>query len=61
MKDPPIEFIRKDASVHSLGMHTVPRRDFMRKFPQTILESRVMDQRIQFMGRTEINALEAKA
>lgn len=59
MKEALIAFLRADGMVHSLDMATVPKREFIQAFVDTILAPRGMDVRLQFMGPTGTNAVEA--
>ncbi|HSS64928.1 MAG TPA: aspartate aminotransferase family protein [Gammaproteobacteria bacterium] len=59
MKDALIEFIRSDGVAHSLDMYTVAKRAFLERFVDTVLKPRDMDYRLQFMGPTGTNAVEA--
>lgn len=59
MKAAVLRFIEEDGMVHSLDMATVPKRAFLEAFADTILAPRGMDHRMQFMGPTGTNAVEA--
>ena len=59
MKDALIEFIQADGVAHSLDTYTTTKRDFISRFQEVILEPRGMDHRMQFMGPTGSNAVEA--
>ncbi len=59
MKKALIEFIQNDGVAHSLDMYTSPKRAFLEKFTSTILEPRNMPHKMQFMGPTGTNAVEA--
>lgn len=59
MKRAMIEFIENDGVAHSLDTYTTAKRDFVQKFHDVILEPRGMDHRMQFMGPTGTNAVEA--
>lgn len=59
MKKALIEFIQNDGVAHSLDMYTTVKRDFIQEFAQTILEPRKMNYKMQFMGPTGTNAVEA--
>ena len=59
MKEALIEFIQKDGVAHSLDMHTTVKAEFLEAFAKTILEPRGMKHRMQFMGPTGTNAVEA--
>jgi len=59
MKQAMIDYLNSNGVTHSLDMSTVAKRDFMEKFVSTILEPRGMDHKLQFMGPTGTNAVEA--
>lgn len=59
MKRALIEFIEADGVAHSLDMATTAKRAFIEKFASTILEPRGMNYKMQFMGPTGTNAVEA--
>ena len=59
MKRAMIEFLEADGVAHSLDMATTTKRDFISKFVSTVLEPRGMTMRLQFMGPTGSNAVEA--
>lgn len=54
-----VDYIQSNGVLHSLDMHTTAKRDFMTHFVSTILEPRNMPHRLQFMGPTGTNAVEA--
>lgn len=59
MKRAMIEFLEADGVAHSLDMATTTKRDFIAKFVSTVLEPRGMTMKLQFMGPTGSNAVEA--
>lgn len=59
MKEALINFIRADGVAHALDMSTTTKREFIAAFADTILQPRQMDYRLQFMGPTGTNAVEA--
>lgn len=59
MKKAIIEFIENDGVAHSLDTYTTAKRDFLQKFVDTILTPRSMNYKMQFMGPTGTNAVEA--
>lgn len=59
MKEALIDFIRSDGIAHSLDMSTSVKREFIKAFVETILEPRQMNYKLQFMGPTGTNAVEA--
>jgi len=54
-----IEYIQNDGVLHSLDMMTGAKREFIMGFVETILKPRNMDYKLQFMGPTGTNAVEA--
>ena len=54
-----VDYIQAHGVTHSLDMHTVAKRTFMEKFVNTILKPRNMPHKMQFMGPTGTNAVEA--
>ncbi|RPF21805.1 aspartate aminotransferase family protein [Myceligenerans xiligouense] len=59
MKRAVIAFLEADGVVHSLDMATTAKRDFLEGFAEKILGPRGMAMRMQFMGPTGSNAVEA--
>ncbi|TVR01871.1 MAG: aspartate aminotransferase family protein [Deltaproteobacteria bacterium] len=59
MKEAIIAFLEADGMIHSLDMATTPKREFIQAFVDTILAPRGWDHRLQFMGPTGTNAVEA--
>lgn len=59
MKDAVIDYIQSNGVTHSLDMHTTAKRQFMEHFTETILKPRNMPHKMQFMGPTGTNAVEA--
>ncbi|GAB3163532.1 aspartate aminotransferase family protein [Myceligenerans halotolerans] len=59
MKRAIIAFLEADGVVHSLDMATTAKRDFLQGFAEKILGPRGMTMRMQFMGPTGSNAVEA--
>ncbi|WP_407317291.1 aspartate aminotransferase family protein [Isoptericola halotolerans] len=59
MKRAMIEFLEADGVAHSLDMATTTKRDFIEKFVETVLVPRDMTMKMQFMGPTGTNAVEA--
>ncbi len=59
MKKALIEFIERDGVAHSLDMYTTVKRDFLEAFGTTILKPRKMNYKMQFVGPTGTNAVEA--
>ena len=59
MKRAMIEFLEADGVAHSLDTYTTTKRRFVERFAEIILEPRDMDHKMQFMGPTGTNAVEA--
>ena len=59
MKEAMIDFLRADGVAHSLDTYTTTKRDFIARFQEVILAPRGMDHKMQFMGPTGSNAVEA--
>ncbi|MBL0888283.1 aspartate aminotransferase family protein [Myceligenerans indicum] len=59
MKRAIIAFLEADGIAHSLDMATTVKREFLEGFAETILGPRGMTMRMQFMGPTGSNAVEA--
>ncbi len=59
MKQAMIRYLEENGVTHSLDMHTTAKREFIDKFVKTILEPRNMPHKLQFMGPTGTNAVEA--
>lgn len=59
MKQAMIDYMQKDGVLHSLDMQTQAKAHFMQKFTDVILKPRNMPHRMQFMGPTGTNAVEA--
>lgn len=59
MKERLIDYIQSDGVAHSLDMYTTAKREFIEKFAHSILKPRDMDYRLQFVGPTGTNAVEA--
>jgi diaminobutyrate-2-oxoglutarate transaminase len=59
MKAAIIGYLEENGVTHSLDMHTAAKREYLEKFTDTILKPRNMPHRLQFMGPTGTNAVEA--
>lgn len=59
MKKAMINYLESDGVTHTLDMHSTAKRAFMERFVKTVLEPRNMDHKMQFMGPTGTNAVEA--
>src|SRR6478672_10903104 len=47
-----LDYLASDGVVHSLDMATVAKQRFLEEFESTVLESRHLDYRVQFVGPT---------
>ena len=54
-----IDYLQSGGVIHTLDMMTPPKRAFIEAFVDTILKPRNMDYKLQFMGPTGTNAVEA--
>jgi diaminobutyrate-2-oxoglutarate transaminase len=54
-----IEYIQSNGVTHSLDMATVAKRAFIEKFEEVVLKPRNMPHKMQFMGPTGTNSVEA--
>lgn len=54
-----IEYLQSDGITHSLDMATAAKRAFLERFQRTILEPRGLRYKVQFVGPTGTNAIEA--
>lgn len=54
-----VDYLQSGGVVHTLDMMTPPKREFIQAFVETILQPRKMDYKLQFMGPTGTNAVEA--
>jgi diaminobutyrate-2-oxoglutarate transaminase len=59
MKRAMIAFLERDGVAHSLDTYTTSKREFVSRFAEVVLEPRGMDHKMQFMGPTGTNAVEA--
>ncbi|WP_339667929.1 aspartate aminotransferase family protein [Dasania marina] len=59
MKEAVISFLQNNGVTHSLDMATSVKRDFIKAFVETILLPRKMEYKLQFVGPTGSNAVEA--
>ncbi|REJ82140.1 MAG: aspartate aminotransferase family protein [Acidobacteria bacterium] len=59
MKRAMIEYLERDGVAHSLDMYTTAKRGFVERFTEVVLEPRRMPHRLQFVGPTGTNAVEA--
>lgn len=56
---PVIDYLQSGGVLHTLDMMTPPKREFIKAFVETILQPRDMNYKLQFMGPTGTNAVEA--
>jgi diaminobutyrate-2-oxoglutarate transaminase len=54
-----LEYLEADGVAHSLDMATVAKRDFLERFERIVLRPRGLDHKVQFVGPTGTNAVEA--
>ena len=54
-----VDYIQSGGVTHALDMQTTAKREFMEKFEDTILKPRGMTHKMQFVGPTGTNAVEA--
>ncbi|MDX1347893.1 MAG: aspartate aminotransferase family protein [Thiomicrorhabdus chilensis] len=54
-----VDYLQSGGVIHTLDMMTPPKRNFIQAFVETILQPRNMDYKLQFMGPTGTNAVEA--
>ncbi len=59
MKRAMINHLESNGVLHSLDMHTTVKRTFIEQFVKTVLEPRKMPHKLQFMGPTGTNSVEA--
>lgn len=59
IKEKMIDYLKSDGIMHALDMYTVPKREFIETFEDTVLKPRGLDYKIQFPGPTGTNAVEA--
>ncbi|MGM0563300.1 MAG: aspartate aminotransferase family protein [Pseudomonadota bacterium] len=59
MKRALIEYIESDGVAHSLDMYSTSKRDFIQAFVDTVQKPRGWQYKMQFMGPTGTNAVEA--
>ena len=59
IKEKLIEYLQSDGVMHALDMYTAPKREFIEFYEEKILKPRGLDYKIQFVGPTGTNAVEA--
>ncbi len=59
IKEKLIRYLEDDGVMHSLDMYTVPKRELIEFFEEKIIRARGYDYKVQFVGPTGTNAVEA--
>ncbi len=59
MKHALIKYLEEDRIIHALDMHTVAKRAFIECFEEKVIKPRDLDYKIQFVGPTGANSVEA--
>lgn len=59
IKQKVVEYLENDGVLHALDMYTAPKRDFIEYFEKNVIRARGFDYKIQFVGPTGTNAVEA--
>lgn len=59
LKSALIDYVASDGISHSLDLHTQAKRRFLEQFEYSILKPRRLDYKVQFVGPTGTNAVEA--
>ncbi|MFC5995394.1 diaminobutyrate--2-oxoglutarate transaminase [Pseudonocardia hispaniensis] len=59
LKQPLIDYLRRDGVTHGLDTHTAAKAEFLRAFREIVLEPRGLDYKVQFPGPTGANAVES--
>lgn len=54
-----IDYLEQDGVLHAMDMYTAPKREFIEYFEEKIIRARGLDYKIQFVGPTGTNAVEA--
>lgn len=54
-----IDYLEQDGVLHAMDMYTAPKREFIDYFENEIIRPRGLDYKIQFVGPTGTNAVEA--
>ncbi|WP_130537484.1 diaminobutyrate--2-oxoglutarate transaminase [Thiomicrorhabdus indica] len=54
-----VDYLNQGGVIHTLDMMTPAKRDFIQAFVETILQPKNLDYKLQFMGPTGTNAVEA--
>ena len=59
IKEKVVEYLQNDGVMHALDMYTKPKREFIEYFENEVIRPRGFDYKIQFVGPTGTNAVEA--
>ncbi len=54
-----IDYLEQDGVLHAMDMYTAPKREFIEYFEEKIIRARGLNYKIQFVGPTGTNAVEA--
>ena len=54
-----IDYLEQDGVLHAMDMYTAPKREFIDYFENEIIRPRGLDYKLQFVGPTGTNAVEA--
>jgi diaminobutyrate-2-oxoglutarate transaminase len=59
LKEPLLEYLRRDGITHGLDMYTVAKGEFLHTFEDLVLKPRGLDYKVQFPGPTGANSVES--
>ncbi len=59
IKEKLIDYLQEDSVIHTLDMYSVAKREFIQYFQEKVLIPRGIDYKMQFVGPTGTNAVEA--
>jgi diaminobutyrate-2-oxoglutarate transaminase len=59
LKEPLLEYLRRDGVTHGLDMYTVAKGEFLHTFEELVLRPRGLDYKVQFPGPTGANTVES--
>lgn len=59
IKNALLSYLKDDNIIHSLDMHSTPKREFLEYFEENILKPRNLDYKVMFPGPTGTNAIES--
>ena len=59
IKEKLIDYLKNDGIMHALDMYTTPKKEFIKFFEEEVLIPRGLDYKIQFVGPTGTNSVEA--